>query len=183
MTPQIEKALPIADPYLIPEIKAISLTQPWASLIVRGAKRMETRSWAAGYRGWVAIHASSKFPRDCRELMEHGTFKAGLGDGPVHIGGIVGLAYLKASVRTEKAAEYLRKAPTAQNKRELTFGDYSANRWAYCFTEAFETPLIKLKGSLKFFDLPASLQEDLKAQVLAHLSKKGGDDRGSNLVV
>jgi hypothetical protein len=38
-------------------MKAITLTQPWASLVSIGAKRIETRSWQTRYRGVLAIHA------------------------------------------------------------------------------------------------------------------------------
>lgn len=43
-------------------MKALSLTQPWASLVAIGEKRIETRSWATRYRGPVAIHAAKSFP-------------------------------------------------------------------------------------------------------------------------
>jgi activating signal cointegrator 1 len=43
------------------KIKAISLHQPWASLIARGYKKYETRSWPTSYRGPIAIHAAKKF--------------------------------------------------------------------------------------------------------------------------
>lgn len=39
-------------------MKALSLIQPWATLIAIGAKRIETRSWSTEYRGPIAIHAS-----------------------------------------------------------------------------------------------------------------------------
>ena len=39
-------------------MKAITLHQPWASLVAIGAKRIETRSWKTNYRGELAIHAS-----------------------------------------------------------------------------------------------------------------------------
>lgn len=38
-------------------MKAITLTQPWATLVAIGAKRIETRSWSTSYRGPLAIHA------------------------------------------------------------------------------------------------------------------------------
>lgn len=38
-------------------MKAITLTQPWATLVAIGAKRIETRSWSTRYRGPLAIHA------------------------------------------------------------------------------------------------------------------------------
>lgn len=41
-------------------VKALSLWQPWASLIAIGAKRIETRSWATKHRGPLAIHAAAR---------------------------------------------------------------------------------------------------------------------------
>ncbi|MDD5367443.1 MAG: ASCH domain-containing protein [Anaerolineaceae bacterium] len=40
-------------------MKALTLIQPWATLVAIGAKRIETRSWSTGYRGPLAIHSSS----------------------------------------------------------------------------------------------------------------------------
>lgn len=42
----------------------LSLWQPFASLVAFGAKGIETRSWATGYRGPIAIHATKAFPPD-----------------------------------------------------------------------------------------------------------------------
>jgi hypothetical protein len=39
-------------------MKALTLTQPWATLIAIGAKHIETRSWSTSYRGPLAIHAA-----------------------------------------------------------------------------------------------------------------------------
>jgi hypothetical protein len=41
-------------------MKAITIWQPWASLIACGAKKFETRSWKTDYRGPIAIHAAKK---------------------------------------------------------------------------------------------------------------------------
>lgn len=38
-------------------MKALTLHQPWASLIALGVKTIETRSWSTRYRGPLAIHA------------------------------------------------------------------------------------------------------------------------------
>ena len=40
-------------------MKAITLTQPWATLVAIGAKCIETRSWSTPYRGPLAIHAAA----------------------------------------------------------------------------------------------------------------------------
>lgn len=37
-------------------MKAITILQPYAALIVAGAKIYETRSWDTPYRGKIAIH-------------------------------------------------------------------------------------------------------------------------------
>lgn len=41
-------------------MKAITIHQPWATLIALGEKQFETRSWATKYRGELAIHAGKK---------------------------------------------------------------------------------------------------------------------------
>lgn len=43
-------------------VKALSLWQPWASLIALGVKTIETRSWSTKYRGPLAIHAAKRAP-------------------------------------------------------------------------------------------------------------------------
>ena len=43
-------------------MKALTLWQPWASLVACGAKRVETRSWTTKYRGPIAIHAAAGGP-------------------------------------------------------------------------------------------------------------------------
>ncbi|MFV0353479.1 MAG: hypothetical protein ACK5JF_14430 [Oscillospiraceae bacterium] len=40
-------------------MKAITIWQPWASLLACGAKKFETRPWATKYRGPIAIHAAA----------------------------------------------------------------------------------------------------------------------------
>lgn len=39
-------------------MKALTLWEPWASLVAQGCKRIETRSWQTPYRGALYIHAS-----------------------------------------------------------------------------------------------------------------------------
>lgn len=44
-------------------MKAISIRQPWAWLIVNGYKDIENRTWDTKYRGMVLIHASKGMTR------------------------------------------------------------------------------------------------------------------------
>jgi activating signal cointegrator 1 len=50
-------------------MKAITVYQPWASLIAIEAKQYETRSWKTNYRGMIAIHAALK-PFDTRSWLD-----------------------------------------------------------------------------------------------------------------
>lgn len=43
-------------------MKALTLHQPWASLVAIGAKTIETRSWRTSYRGPLAMHAAKRSP-------------------------------------------------------------------------------------------------------------------------
>jgi hypothetical protein len=57
--------------------KALTLHQPWATIIALGLKHVETRSWPTAYRGRLAIHAG-RAPLDpgmtivCAALAEAG---------------------------------------------------------------------------------------------------------------
>jgi len=44
-------------------IKAVSIKQPWASLIVEGTKTIETRKWATKYRGPLLLVSSKQVDR------------------------------------------------------------------------------------------------------------------------
>ena len=42
------------------QLRAITIWQPYASLIVLGLKRFETRSWSTRWRGTLVIHSASR---------------------------------------------------------------------------------------------------------------------------
>lgn len=46
------------------QLKAISIQQPWAWLIVNGYKDVENRDWPTRFRGPVLIHAGKKYDVD-----------------------------------------------------------------------------------------------------------------------
>ena len=59
-------------------MKCLALMQPWASLVVLGAKRVETRSWRTSHRGPLAVMASRRFPAECRQLCLNDAFWSAL---------------------------------------------------------------------------------------------------------
>lgn len=45
-------------------MRALSLTQPWAWIVLHGGKRIENRVWNTAFRGRFLIHASKGMTRD-----------------------------------------------------------------------------------------------------------------------
>src|SRR6202030_3531482 len=70
-----------------PPMKTLTLTQPWATLVALGAKRIETRSWRTSYRGPLAIHAAKRMPKAAISLCWDTPFRAALEAGGYGPGG------------------------------------------------------------------------------------------------
>lgn len=51
-------------------MKAITIKQPWASLIVNGYKKYEFRSWKTNYRGELYIHAGKGIDKEGMKMVE-----------------------------------------------------------------------------------------------------------------
>ncbi|MDF9844168.1 MULTISPECIES: ASCH domain-containing protein [unclassified Paenibacillus] len=49
-------------------MKAITIKQPWATLIALGEKHLETRSWQTKHRGELAIHAGKQVDAEACEI-------------------------------------------------------------------------------------------------------------------
>jgi hypothetical protein len=122
-------------------VKAISLYQPWASLVAVGAKRIETRSWKTSYRGELAIHASKGFPVWAREMLEWPSLVEALAPLGVRgatdwkllpTGGIVAVVRLVDVVSTDSGDPRLPKT----GELEYFVGDYGPRRFAWFLEDA-----------------------------------------------
>jgi hypothetical protein len=136
-------------------MRALTLTQPWATLVVIGAKRVETRSWRTAGRGPLAIHAAKGFPRAARDLCEAAPFcdaLGGLSAGDLPRGMLLGTVEVLGCVPTDgPEAELL-------DERERAFGDYSPGRWAWLLSghRAFDEP-VPMSGALGIWRVPEDL--------------------------
>src|SRR5689334_8102777 len=86
-------------------MKVISLLQPWASLVVIGAKQIETRSWNTKYRGPLLIHASKKYQVAQKKLAVEFNKKYGANLGyfdELPVGQIIGSVNLVETFSTER---------------------------------------------------------------------------------
>jgi activating signal cointegrator 1 len=137
-------------------MKALSLIQPWATIVILGVKRYETRSWRTGYRGPLVIHASGRFPRELRGLCGREPFQSILqaagfeswADLP--LGVVLGTVELSACQRVNELS--------AINGVELALGDYRSGRWAWLLENAQALPEpIPWKGKRGVYDIPDSV--------------------------
>jgi activating signal cointegrator 1 len=75
-------------------MKAITLEQPFASLVCIGVKSIETRSWSTDYRGPLAIHAADISAQVVDSYYRSILFSAGLDPDKLPTGKIVAVAHL-----------------------------------------------------------------------------------------
>jgi hypothetical protein len=145
---------------------ALSLTQPWATLVAIGAKRRETRCWPTRYRGWIAIHAAKGFPRDCQYLCDCEPFhRVLLAGGYTHAselprGQLIAVACLHDCIATSLWAP-------PRESDERAFGDYSPTdsgngkpRYSFGFqtVRRLRAPF-DCKGALGIWRLPRAITE------------------------
>jgi hypothetical protein len=117
-------------------MKAISLTQPWATLVAIGAKRIETRSWATKYRGPIAIHAAKGFPAWCRDLCDTPPFRGVLrarylGASDLPLGAVLAITDIIDCLPTRVVQNNITMFTDAPY--ELEFGDYCDGRFGFLF--------------------------------------------------
>ena len=154
-------------------MKALTLTQPWATLVAIGAKRIETRSWPTSHRGPLAIHAAKGFPKWAREFTIErvcyeavkacqSTSPARLWSPAYPVGVVVATCELIDCVQMREFSFEQGVVATgigkythmlADNANEREFGDYSPGRWAWILSavKCFEQP-VPAKGALGIWE-------------------------------
>ncbi len=76
------------------KIKAITLEQPFASLVSIGAKTVETRSWFTDHRGAIAIHSGNTMKPVTDSYYSSLLISAGLDCKRLPLGKIIAIARL-----------------------------------------------------------------------------------------
>lgn len=52
----------------LPDIRVLSIRQPWADLILSGAKTVENRTWPTRWRGVLVVHAGRSIDRTGQQV-------------------------------------------------------------------------------------------------------------------
>lgn len=128
-------------------MKALSIIEPWASLIKEGKKVIETRSWQTSYRGELYIHASLKKVNNKDGRMSK--LLALIPNVDMGYGKIICKCKLVDCVYMDE--EFLKKIK--KDEQEYLCGEYSIGRYAWILEEV--TPLenpIPAKGKLSIWN-------------------------------
>ncbi len=127
-------------------MRALSIRQPWAWLIVNGHKDIENRSWPTRFRGPVLIHAAKGMTRDeyedaaslCNKLAV--TLPA---FDKLERGGVVGQATVTDCVGDSASPWF--------------FG-----KFGFVLADAKPLPFVPCKGQLMFFETDAAPSDEAK---------------------
>lgn len=129
-------------------MRALSIRQPWAWLIVKGYKDIENRVWSTRYVGPLVIHASKGMTKaEYEDVDDMLTFDLRLSHiklppmVQIERGGIVGVAHCGGSVEASESPWF--------------FGPHG-----FLLSRARAVPFTEFKGQLGFFDVPANLIKD-----------------------
>jgi len=123
-------------------MKAISIRQPWAWLIVNGYKPLENRNWITKHRGEVLIHASLGMSwweyESCHDLVA--AINKATGSNMVlpdyhdlNRGGIVGIANLTGVISRSESPWF-------------------SGKFAFVMEDARNLPFHKCRGTLSIFN-------------------------------
>jgi activating signal cointegrator 1 len=170
-----------AAPARLGPIPALTLWQPWASLIQIGVKPFETRGWATAYRGPLAIHAGTdrrglalcrgepeieQALADAGYLLTFSPRDIDRGWRAVPLGSIVAVADLVQCWRAEDIVAEDLADP---------FDDYSPGRWAWHLhrVQALPEP-IKCKGLQGLWHPPLDIQDRLRELAPPRLPVRAG---------
>jgi hypothetical protein len=125
-------------------MKALSLKQPYAELVVSGKKTIELRNWNTKFRGEFLIHASKQVDKNAMKS---------LGFDELPLGCIIGKAFL-ADVKHYTSPEEHAK----DKKKHLASTDWGNNGFVLKDAVRFELP-IPCKGALNFWEFNGNIEQ------------------------
>ena len=138
-------------------MKCLSVSQPYADLIIQGKKIIELRTWNTKYRGEFLVHAPSKIKKDaCKKL--------GIDETKLRTGVIIGKAEIY-DVKIYNSVSELK----SDYKKHFATEEFLRHKYGFLLRKPRELRIpIPYKGSLGFFNvnLDAKVKEnDIKSEL------------------
>lgn len=124
-------------------MKALTIKQPWATLIMQGDKRFEFRSWQTKYRGDLLIHAGKGIDKEAMKRL------AKYLPAELPYGKILGKVKLVDCI---KMSPEFKELLLKENSDIYTKSYFQENYgWQVTDVEVFENP-IEVKGHLSLWE-------------------------------
>jgi activating signal cointegrator 1 len=160
-------------------LKAISLYQPWASLVALGLKRVETRSWSTTYRGPLLIHAAERWDADQiavrdladRDLVDHGYVEL---PRNLPLGRVLAVCRLTGCSQVRQGS--LTPEGIGLSSLEMAFGDYRPGRFGWSLEDV--RPLaepVPWRGMQGLWPVPDELAVLCGVRLEPEVSPNSGD--------
>lgn len=148
-------------------MKAITLHQPWATLLARGIKKHETRTWNTLHRGPLIIHAGKAKIIVPRRVMLLLAKTLGTRYPVLPMGAIVGIfnVYNSRPIMSDDLRE--------MTEREILLGDWQTSRFAWMGSLHRTMHPIPCRGRQGLWNIPPELEGRLKGK----LEEAYGNDR------
>lgn len=138
-------------------MKALSIKQPWASLIAHGIKDIENRTWKTNFRGRIYIHASAKragrtitllTTEQCNCIKDNSWSDSKEEVTSAIIGevDIIDCVINHPSIWAENS-EYEQVGPYLTYKN-----DKPIYKWVLANPVLYEKPILNVKGKLSFWE-------------------------------
>jgi len=138
-------------------MKCLSVSQPYADLIVKGKKTIELRTWNTKFRGEFLVHAPSKIKTDVCKKM-------GIDETKIRTGVILGRVEIFYVKKYNSVAE-LKK----DYKKHFGSEEFLCHKYGFLLRNPKELRIpIPYKGSLGFFNvkLKSTIKEsDIKFEL------------------
>ena len=131
-------------------MKALTITEPYASLIREGVKKIETRSWKTNYRGEILIHASAKMPTKST-LKKWGLSVREYWKLLEYIEHVLP-SYITCKAKLVDCVEITEEFIDSLSDVEKQCGFYSVGRYAWILEDIEPVDPVKAKGHLGIWD-------------------------------
>lgn len=133
-------------------MKVLTIQEPYATFIMQGMKKIETRSWKTKYRGEIYIHAG-KSKNFLKKINNNKVLKL-LENIDLNYGNIICKAELIDCVYMTK--DFIDKVKN-ENNYEYILGEYAVGRYAWILQNVKEIDQkIPAKGKLNIWLYPES---------------------------
>lgn len=130
-------------------MKALSIQQPWAQLIVEGLKDIENRTWRHSLRGEILVHAGKRVDTHSYVWLLNNWAELGVpgavGDlldryrtQPFPTGGIIGRTTIVDCARVHSSPWKI------------------TGQWGFVLAHSAPLPFMPCKGALGFFEVQAA---------------------------